>query len=120
VISISLTTAILVYTLALAGIFLVLYLYTEVGTRRVHRALAQQYRWRCAYCGFTYLDERAESVSECPRCHSFNDEVDGRPRDLRTHPVRAHGPGHDLPEDPRRNPSRRKRPTQRRRGPRRR
>lgn len=118
-IPISLTTAILVYTLALGAIFLALYLYTEVGTRRAHRRLAQQYRWRCAYCGYTYLDERAEDVSECPRCHSFNDETDGRPRDLRAHAAQA-APSLEDDKESRRNPSRRKRPHQKRRGPRRR
>ncbi|MDX9971544.1 MAG: hypothetical protein RBU21_01000 [FCB group bacterium] len=117
-IPISLTTAILVYSTMLAAIFMVLYLYTEQGARRSERILAQQFRWRCTYCGYTYLDEAAVSISQCPRCQSINNEAEGRPRELR---------GHEQPvtEEPdefaetRRNPSRRKRPNQKRRGPRR-
>lgn len=119
-IPISLSTAILVYSTMLAAIFLVLYLYTERGARRSQRLLAQQYLWRCNYCGFAYLDEQAEAVSECPRCGSLNDQTDGRPRDLRVGPIPSPPREAALPDDSRRNPSRRKRPTQRRRGPRRR
>ncbi len=117
-ISISLTTAILIYSLLLGAIFLVLYLYTEMDTRRSHRVLAEQYVWRCVYCGFTYLDEAAEAVSECPRCHSYNAGSEGRPRAVRS---KAESPARAVDDaEPRRNPSRRKRPHQRRRGPRRR
>lgn len=117
-IPISLTTAILVYSTLLAAIFMVLYLYTERGARRSVRILAHQFRWRCTYCGFTYLDEAAVSISQCPRCHSINDEAEGRPRELRSHEPQATGEPDELSET-RRNPSRRKRPTQKRRGPRR-
>lgn len=120
-IPISLTTAFIVYSVALAAIFLVLYLYTEMRVRRSQQTLAQQFLWRCVYCGFTYLDERASAVSECPRCHSFNDEAEVRPRALHS---RSDDQGarldNELLEEARRNPSRRKRPHQTRRGPRRR
>jgi rubredoxin len=120
VIPISLTTAILVYSFALAAIFLVLYLYTERGARRSQRILTQQFLWRCTYCGYTYLDEEAISVSQCPRCGSLNDEAEGRPRELRGHGAWAEAPDAvEAAVESRRNPSRRKRPTQKRRGPRR-
>jgi hypothetical protein len=31
-----------------------------------------QRKWRCDYCGYMYLGTGEESVSQCPRCHSYN------------------------------------------------
>ncbi len=120
-IHISLTTAFIVYSLVLATIFMVLYLYTETRVRQSQQKLAQQFLWRCVYCGFTYLDEEASVVSECPRCHSFNDEAEVRPKALhsRGDDTEAITAGESF-DEARRNPSRRKRPHQKRRGPRRR
>jgi phage FluMu protein Com len=121
VIHISVTTAFLVYSIALAVIFLALYLYTEMGERKSHRVLTRQFLWRCVYCGYTYLDEGAEALSQCPRCRSLNDEAESRPREVQTRPGRRGQPAPE-PTSPeaRRNPSRRKNPHRARRGPRRR
>jgi hypothetical protein len=121
VIQLSLGTALWLYSGALLVIVLASWLYTELSVRRPQRALGKQFLWRCCFCGYTYLDESASSLSECPQCGSFNSAGDKRARVV---------PGEEPPMVPARaaqsgdassrNPSRRKRPGQRRRGPRRR
>lgn len=34
---------------------------------------AAQRKWKCHYCGYMYLGGE-EDVSQCPRCHSYNEE----------------------------------------------
>jgi predicted nucleic acid-binding Zn-ribbon protein len=77
--------------------------------------------WRCVFCGYIYLDEAAEKLSQCPRCHSYSSEEDTHARYVKTRPSHfAVGPQEAAESlEPRRNPSHRKRPHQRRRGPRR-
>lgn len=120
-IEIQLKTALLLYAGALGILILGIWVYTEFSVRRPQRYLGQQFLWRCAYCGFTYLDEENEAISQCPRCESFNTAEDGQARLV---PVgRRKSAGEPEPEEAqasRRNPSRRSRPHQRRRGPRRR
>ncbi len=124
-ITISLTTAVILY----AGLILLgaatLWLFGELGSRRTLRVLEKQNLWRCAYCGYVYLDESAGLHSKCPRCNSINiieeaqDRVVAREKERF---VEAHPPPvepHNDEDDPRRNPSRRKRPGAGSRGPRR-
>lgn len=116
-IQISLTMALAVYSIALGAIIVAIWLYTEVVTRTTHRRLATQFYWRCVFCGYSYLDENAEEVSRCPRCDSFVAASDRHAREIRSRKKAAEA---DHGEKPAHNPSRRKRPHQRRRGPRRR
>jgi len=117
-IQITLTMALAIYSMLLFALFFFIWAYTEIATRVEHRRLAKQYLWRCAFCGFCYLDDGSERVSQCPRCGSYSSVDDRfvkevRPRRVQTAPA---------PLEPRthRNTSHRKRPHQRRRGPRRR
>jgi len=113
--------ALVLYSAALALVIVAIWIYTEVTTRRTYRALGKQFLWRCVFCGYTYLDEAAESISQCPRCGSFNSIDDRHARFVKTHTSAAATPLESgAPSKGRRNPSRRKRPQQRRRGPRRR
>jgi hypothetical protein len=33
---------------------------------------AAQKKWKCHYCGYVYLGTSEESISQCPRCESYN------------------------------------------------
>ncbi len=121
-IALELKWALLLYSSVLGLMALFIWLYTELTVRRPHRYLGKQYLWRCTYCGYTYLDEFGDEMSQCPRCESFNSAAEEHVRFV---PAKAKvgrepaGPEENALET-RRNPSRRKRPHQKRRGPRRR
>lgn len=117
-IQISLTTALGVYSVVLFILFFGIWIYTEVAVRYVHRRLAKQYLWRCVFCGYAYLDEQAEKLSLCPRCNSYNSVEDKFAREIPLPFAIEEKPDNNL-ED-RKNSSHRKRPRQKRRGPRRR
>jgi hypothetical protein len=119
-ISISLSTAIVLYSALLGLLILLIWLYTEVSVRRSHTLFEKQFLWRCVFCGYVYLDEAAETLSQCPRCHSFSSVEDKHARFIRarvSRPQTAEASS-DLPGVKRRDTSHRKRPHQRRRGPR--
>ena len=118
-IQISLTTALVMYSAILGLVVFAIWAYTELTTRRSYHVLEKQDLWRCVFCGYVYLDERAERVSRCPQCGSFNSEDDKRARYVRSRRAspRRQEPA---PAGPKRNTSHRKRPHQRRRGPRKR
>lgn len=119
-IEISLGLAATIYGGIIALGALLLWLYTEVATQRGYQVLEKQHLWRCIYCAYVYLDDSGHSVSSCPRCKSLNDERDRGVRFVRA--VRrkvAEAPAPAMPPS-RRNPSHRKRPGARHRGPRRR
>ena len=119
-IEISLRHALILYSSLLGLIVLGIWLYTEVTARRSYHFLEKQFLWRCVFCGYIYLDEAAESVSQCPRCSSYNSVDDRRARYVRARAATPELRAPEPPAKPLRNPSRRKRPHQRRRGPRRR
>jgi len=119
-IEISLTAALAIYSAVLGLGAAFIWLYTEIRSRRTYRFLEKQHVWRCAFCAYTYLDEEAENMSQCPRCHSLNDATDKRVKEIQPQ-APAPEPALDLEKDqPRRNPSRRKHPGAKNRGPRRR
>lgn len=82
-IEIQLTTALALYS-GLIGLLAVgIWAYTELSVRRPQQRMGQQFLWRCVICGCTYLDERADRLSECPRCGSLNSVGDrGAPPNL--------------------------------------
>jgi len=113
-IEISLTYALVLYTALLAVLAAGIWLYTELSVRRPQRKMGQQFLWKCAFCGCTYLDEQAERVSQCPRCENFNTAAEAAqsPGEMALLPEPQRGPAHGS--------SGKKRKHQRRRGPRRR
>lgn len=118
-IEIQLTTAVVLYAAVLGALMGSVWLFTEFSVRRTQKTLEKQHLWRCVFCGYTYLDEGAMEVSQCPRCESFNSMTDKHARFVRARSRRRREePEEDAPST-RRNPSHRKRPHQRRRGPRR-
>lgn len=122
-IQIGLTTAILIYGSVIVIGAILLYFASELRATRAYRVLEKQFLWRCAFCGFLYLDENAGDISQCPRCESFNSGKEAQDKavvNARHTPLEeiAKAPDDDA-DDPRRNPSRRKRHGGRR-GPRRR
>ncbi|MBI2435661.1 MAG: hypothetical protein HYV26_22635 [Candidatus Hydrogenedentes bacterium] len=118
---ISLTTAVVLYSSIVLFGGLGIWLYMETSTHHTYRVLEQQYLWRCVFCTYTYLDEAAERVSRCPRCHSLNSIEDAGVKLVQIRqPAAATLVPAEPGEPPRRNPSRQKRPGARRRGPRRR
>ena len=120
-IAISLTTALALYSGLLLLLAFGIWTYTDIVTYRMHRILGKQYMWRCVFCGIAYLDESGRTLSACPRCGSFNSIADKHAREA---PQATPGaPDRSLEHDASRAPagtSKRKRPRQRRRGPRRR
>lgn len=119
-IEISLTAALGLYGLLIIGGALAIWIYTEVSNIQTQKVLGKQNLWRCVYCSFSWLDDAAQPLSTCPRCGSLNHASD--PAAKPAGPVATVQPSleEDLLEKPRRNPSRRKRPGARSRGPRRR
>ncbi len=119
-IELELRWAIMLYTVAVGALAAAIWLYTELRVRRPQRALGQQFLWRCTFCGYLYLDEQDDQLSQCPQCTSFNAADDPKARVVvPTRGKKQKAPPHPEPEEPRRNSSHRKRPHQRRRGPRR-
>ncbi len=119
-IPISLTTALALYSGVLLLLAVLIWVVTEIREQRTHTALEKQYLWRCVFCAYTYLDEAASTVSQCPRCGSYNAQDDKHARFVKPRSRVASGPATRGEEQPRRNPSRGKRPHTRHRGPRRR
>ncbi len=124
-IQISLTNAIFVYGAVMVVVFVLLYTTSELRARNVYRVLEKQFLWRCSYCGFLYLDEDSLALSQCPRCESFNAHADAQDRLVsasreRIVALEPETIQSDDEQAPRRNPARRKRTHQTRRGPRRR
>lgn len=120
-IEIELNTAILLYAGLVGGVALAIWLYTEFAVRRPQRSLGKQFLWRCVFCGYIYLDELEQTLSQCPRCESYNSAAEDQARFVAAPPEPAPSRGEEPIEvSARRNPSRRKRPGQRRRGPRKR
>lgn len=121
-IALELKWALALYAAVLGLMTLAIWLYTELTVRRPRRYLGKQYLWRCTYCGYTYLDESSEELSQCPRCESFNSAADAQTRFVPSktapsiEPARARVDSAEVG----RNPSRKKRHHQKRRGPRRR
>ena len=117
-IELELTRALALYSSVLLGMALFIWIYAAVTVHHTQRVLEKQHLWRCTFCGFTYLDEYAREMSQCPRCESFNSWDDPQARFIRTrHPAQE---AQVEPEDSGRNTSKRKRHHQRRRGPRKR
>ena len=124
-IEITLTTAVLLYGALILSGFLLLYMVSELRARHVYRVHEKQFMWRCAFCGFLYLDENAAVISKCPRCESFNTMEDALDKAVsKARQVVVDSGAERVQEEPgavpRRNSARRKRPGQTRRGPRRR
>lgn len=124
-ITINLSTAVILYSALILLGAATLWLFGELGSRRTLRVLEKQNLWRCAYCGYVYLDESAGLHSPCPRCSSINiieeaqDRVVAREKErfVEAHPLPV-APVNEG-DEPRRNPSHRKRTRGTSRGPRR-
>ena len=119
-IELELTQALALYSAVLFVLIVAIWIYTEVRIIRPRRYLGKQFLWRCSFCGFAYLDEQDESLSQCPRCGSFNSATD---KDARAVPLSKSSTKKPVEEEPaavQRNTSRRKRHHQKRRGPRKR
>jgi len=118
-IEISFTAALGFYGALIVGGAIAIWIYTEISTAQAHKVLGKQNLWRCAYCAFSWLDDAMEPVSKCPRCASLNHAADPSVRPAAPAPLPTpEAQGEDDSEKPRRNPSRRKRPGARTRGPR--
>lgn len=118
-IQLELVEAITLYAFVLFLFVAVITVYTEFYVRRPQRFLGKQFLWRCVYCGYTYLDESAERISECPRCASYN-SVEDRDAKAGPAPARVEKSAKESEGVSTRNTSKRGRHHQRRRGPRRR
>ncbi|HPC18085.1 MAG TPA: hypothetical protein P5318_16420 [Candidatus Hydrogenedentes bacterium] len=115
-IQISLTSALVFYSALLCALAIAIWTHTEIVSRRIQAVLTKQFLWRCTFCGYIYLDEQAERLSRCPRCDCYNSTEDKLARYIPAETIRVP----ESPREPQRDSSHRKRPHQRRRGPRRR
>ncbi len=113
-IEIEISHALILYSLLLGGLAGGIWLYTELSVRRPQRKMGQQFLWKCAFCGCTYLDEQAERLSQCPRCANYSTAAEAAqaPSARALEPEPERGPAHGS--------SGKKRKHRRRRGPRRR
>ena len=84
---ITLTQALILYTLILGCGFFVLLLYAELKVERTAERLEKQHLWRCVICAYTYLDTPGTESSTCPRCHSVNTLDDKKAKLV---PVKSH------------------------------
>ena len=116
-IEIELPQALAIYSILLGLLAGGIWLYTELSVRRPQRRLGQQFLWKCNLCACTYLDEQAEQLSQCPRCHNYNSAGEAAVFEISESGTREPVDGS---ESAARNSSRRKRTRQRTRGPRRR
>jgi hypothetical protein len=118
-IEVELTTALALYSVVIGVLVLMIWLYTELSIRRPQRRLGRQFLWRCTFCSCTYLDETAQTLSQCPRCANYNrmEEAAAAPQ---TAPVLAStaDTSKEDPNKPRKGSKRKRR--QRKRGGRRR
>jgi len=115
VIAISFNTALALYSGLLFLLALAVWLWTEFSTRHVQRSMEEQYRWRCAFCGFTYLDDSGERLTQCPQCQSWNALEDQPGQEGIVPAAVPHEPEPERPAE-RQGSSRRKRPGQRSKG----
>ena len=123
-IPISLTSALVFYSAILGALVLAIWIFTEISVRRTYRVMGKQFLWRCVFCGYIYLDEEAEELSQCPRCESYNSVSDKKARFFKARPQKQEPETKEtasgIAAEPERNTSHRKRPHQRHRGPRKR
>ena len=120
-IQIALTHALALYSAIFGIIIFLIWLYTGIAARRTHRSLEKQNLWRCSFCGYVYLDEGSWELSKCPRCESYNSADDKHARYTKLKGSKKEkAKKDDSQQMVKRNPSRHKRPGQKRRGPRRR
>lgn len=113
-IEIQLTTALLLYSVLVALLGLGIWAYTEFAVTRPQQHLGQQFLWKCSFCACTYLDESAGTISQCPRCASYNAaDDDSAPHNLPNLPETGQSEG---PSNVRASSKRKRRGT--RRGPR--
>ncbi len=118
-INITVTQALAFYSAILALLVVGMWVYTEVNVRRPQRGLGKQFLWRCTICGFSYLDDKAEDMSECPQCATILHASDKGAREV----ITADGkpvPESVVPSEQVRKGSKQKRRHASRRGPRRR
>lgn len=119
-IEISITAAAAFYSLILLAGMLAAWIYTEIHVQRAQIAMARQNVWRCTYCAFSYLDEEAIRLSQCPRCGSINTATGKEVSQAVMPDGEMETALEDAQPPPRRNPSHQKRPGARTHGPRRR
>ncbi|MCX8066129.1 MAG: hypothetical protein N3G21_13335 [Candidatus Hydrogenedentes bacterium] len=119
-IEISVTWAFIIFSLLVLILSAILWYFSEVNARRIYSFYKDQYVWKCSYCAFVYLDTESEEISKCPRCNSFNviyQDVGGTGI---TRVEEIEDFENTSAEIRKKNPSRKKNPHARNRGPRRR
>lgn len=118
-IEISVTWAFIIFSFVILLVSAVLWYFSELNVRKIYNFYKEQYVWKCAYCAFVYLDADSEEISQCPRCSSYN--VAYQEAGSAWRPEKGSGSNESMIKEIRRkNPSRRKNPHARHRGPRRR
>ena len=114
-IAISFNTALALYSGILFLLAAAVWFWTEFRTHHVQRSMEEQYRWRCSFCGFTYLDDSGERLTQCPQCQSWN-ALEDQPDQAGIVPTPIiHEPEPERSEE-KQGSSRRKRPGQRSKG----
>lgn len=71
-IELSPTTAMMVYLCVTLAMLIGIWAYHHYRCRRRKVVLIQQELYVCEYCHFTYLDQVAKPITQCPQCDSFN------------------------------------------------
>ena len=71
-IKIEFSLAIAIYLIFSICPILILWLYLE--KRRILKPLSSEKRffWQCSICTYVYVDSTHSTISQCPRCGSYN------------------------------------------------
>lgn len=71
-ITVSATTATMLYLCMTLAVLLSLWVYQHYRLRTKKIEITEQELFVCEYCLFVYLEEKTKTVTQCPQCHSFN------------------------------------------------
>lgn len=71
-ISLSMTTALMLYLALTLIILFSLWGYHHYTLRNKKIIVSEEELFLCEYCHFAYLADRAKQVNKCPQCSSYN------------------------------------------------
>lgn len=71
-ITLSSTTAAMLYLGLTLAVLLGFWIYQHWQTRKCKIVTAEQALQVCEYCHFAYLDSIGKKISQCPQCQCFN------------------------------------------------
>lgn len=80
-ITVSTTTAMMLYLCLTLVVLLGLWTYQHYRLRTKKIEITEQELFVCEYCLFVYLEEKTKNVTQCPQCQSYNKNNNYIPRE---------------------------------------